>query len=197
MSMTAEEMLAMRGVSRNDWGGYPQYECYPCNREKRGHSGQRATGIALGASALGITVLGLPLVVVLAKAFSGKAEAMAESAHSAVRDSNENIRLLTQGLAAEAASRQADFRAERSDRAIEIRAERTERVQSNPTTQNYIDLAAGAGAYSGSGSNAAAQAAAAAAAYSHGNYGSGGQVCPTPVALYKPAMPCNCNTYGD
>lgn len=37
--MTAEEMLAMRGVAKNAWGEEESRPCY-----KRGHSGQRATG---------------------------------------------------------------------------------------------------------------------------------------------------------
>lgn len=41
--MTAEEMLAMRGVAKNAWGEEESRPYY-----KRGHSGQRATGIALG-----------------------------------------------------------------------------------------------------------------------------------------------------
>lgn len=47
--MTAEEMLAMRGVAKNAWGEEESRPCY-----KRGHSGQRATGIALGADSVGL-----------------------------------------------------------------------------------------------------------------------------------------------
>lgn len=31
----------------------------------------------------------------------------------------------------------------------------------------------------------------------NGGNGRNGQTCPTPVALYQPAMPCRCNTCGD
>lgn len=53
--MTAEEMLAMRGVAKNAWGEEESRPCY-----KRGHSGQRATGIALGAVGVGLAILGIP-----------------------------------------------------------------------------------------------------------------------------------------
>ena len=70
--MTAEEMLAMRGVAKNAWGEEESRPCY-----KRGHSGQRATGIALGAVGVGLAILGIPLALVAAKAFASKAEAVA------------------------------------------------------------------------------------------------------------------------
>lgn len=54
----------------------------------------------------------------------------------------------------------------------------------------------------GTGGSAAANALATAEAQAlllNGGFGNGrsGQVCPQPVALYQPAMPCRCNTCGD
>lgn len=57
----------------------------------------------------------------------------------------------------------------------------------------YVDVRTGAAA--GAGSNALATAEAL-ALIANGNSRSG-QVCPQPVALYQPAMPCSCNTCGN
>lgn len=67
-----------------------------------------------------------------------------------------------------------------------------------PTTTQYVDVRTGAGAFSGAGANAVSQAEALALLYNNG-FGNGrnGQTCPTPVALYQPAMPCRCNTRDD
>lgn len=63
-------------------------------------------------------------------------------------------------------------------------------LSNQPTMQNYIDVATGgASAGSNANSNATAQALAAILAMNNN-----GQVCPQPVALYQPAMPCSCNT---
>lgn len=154
----------MRGVmNRNGWGDYD--EGYRCRGEyRRGHSGQRATGIAFGAAALGVTIIGLPLVAVIAKAFAGKAEAVAAGAAAGVAETNNLVRMVTAGLQRESENR---------ERSIQI--ERSERISSNPTTKNYIDIAAGAGAYSGSTSASQAQAAAAALA-ANGGFGLNGAV---------------------
>lgn len=147
--MTAEEMLAMRGVARNAWSE----DSYPYYCGKKGHSGQRATGIALGAVGVGLAVLGIPLALVAAKAFASKAEAMANGNSQMIGETNNLVRTVAAGLQMESQNR---------ERAIQI--EHSERVQSNPTVQSYIDLAAGAGAYSGSNSASDAQAAATLAA---------------------------------
>lgn len=185
--MTAEELLAMRGVARNNWGdwdgcGYRGgYDGY-----RRGHSGQRATGIALGAVGLGVAVIGLPLVAVLAKAFSGKAEAMAAGVANGVTETNNLVRMVAAGLQQESQNR---------ERSIQI--ERNERVSSNPSLRNYIDIAAGAGAYSGATSNSQAQAAAAAFA-ANGAFGlnsaieSSNALRVMPVSAPQPCCnPCN------
>ena len=61
-----------------------------------------------------------------------------------------------------------------------------------PSIRQYVDVQAGAGA--GSSANALATAEALALLQ---NGGRSGQVCPQPVALYQPAMPCSCNTCGN
>lgn len=65
-----------------------------------------------------------------------------------------------------------------------------------PTITQYTDVRTGAGAFAGAGAASAAEAVALNALLG-GNNGRSGQVCPQPVALYQPAMPCRCNTCGD
>lgn len=62
-----------------------------------------------------------------------------------------------------------------------------------PSISQYVDVQAGAGA--GAGANALATAEA--YALLTGGNSRNGQVCPQPVALYQPAMPCSCNTCGN
>lgn len=69
--------------------------------------------------------------------------------------------------------------------------------QHSPTLTQYVDVRTGAGAFSGATANAISQAEALALLYNNGVNGRNGQTCPTPVALYQPAMPCRCNTCGD
>lgn len=61
-----------------------------------------------------------------------------------------------------------------------------------PTISQYVDVRAGAGAGAGANALATAEALSIIA-----NGGRNGQVCPQPVALYQPAMPCSCNTCGN
>lgn len=72
--------------------------------------------------------------------------------------------------------------------------ERNERnahiLANNPSLKAYIDVATG-GASAGANANANATASQLLQLEMMRN---GGQVCPTPVALYQPAMPCSCNT---
>jgi hypothetical protein len=99
--MTAEEMLAMRGVAKNAWG---EEESRPyC---KRGHSGQRATGIALGAVGVGLAILGIPLALVAAKAFASKAEAMANGNSQMIGETNNLVRTVAAGLQMESQNRE-------------------------------------------------------------------------------------------
>lgn len=73
-------------------------------------------------------------------------------------------------------------------------AERSERnaynLSNNPSLKAYIDVATG-GASAGANANANATASQLLQLEMMRN---SGQVCPTPVALYQPAMPCSCNT---
>ena len=85
-------MLAMRGVAKNAWGEEESRPCY-----KRGHSGQRATGIALGAVGVGLAILGIPLALVAAKAFASKAEAMANGNSQMIGETNNLVRTVAQG----------------------------------------------------------------------------------------------------
>lgn len=70
--------------------------------------------------------------------------------------------------------------------------ERSERnaynLSNNPTLKAYIDVATG-GASAGANANATASQL-----LQLEMMRNSGQVCPTPVALYQPAMPCSCNT---
>lgn len=79
---------------------------------------------------------------------------------------------------------------------VERQSRETWQNQHAPTMTQYVDVRTGAGAFSGAGANAAADALALSAIV-NGNNGRSGQVCPQPVALYQPAMPCRCNTCGD
>lgn len=70
----------------------------------------------------------------------------------------------------------------------------TTQLNNQPTMKNYIDVATG-GASAGAGASSLSTAQAQALAAILGASGTGnGQVCPQPVALYQPAMPCACNT---
>lgn len=97
--MTAEEMLAMRGVAKNAWGEEESRPCY-----KRGHSGQRATGIALGAVGVGLAILGIPLALVAAKAFASKAEAVANGNSQMIGETNNLVRTVAARLPSSAIS---------------------------------------------------------------------------------------------
>lgn len=151
--MTAEELLAIQNYSRH------------------GHSGQRATGIALAAGAAGIAIIGLPLVAWLGKAQADKAAAMA-------------------------AGNQRDI-----DRLAQYQIAEQERQHSINLagTKTIVDVATGgatAGATAGASSNATLDALL--ALISGSSNARSGQVCPQPVALYTPAQPynpcgCPCN----
>lgn len=66
-------------------------------------------------------------------------------------------------------------------------------LANNPSLKAYIDVATG-GASAGANASASATSQLEAMLLSQRM---GGQVCPTPVALYQPAMPCSCNTCGN
>lgn len=153
--MTAEEILAIQNYSRH------------------GHSGQRATGIALAAGAAGIAIIGLPLVAWLGKANADKAVAMA-------------------------AGNQRDI-----DRLAAFQMAETERQHSINLagTKTIVDVATGgatAGATAGASATSNATLDALLALIAGNGTSRNGQVCPQPVALYTPAQPynpcgCPCN----
>ncbi len=160
----------MRGVSRNTFGDYESVGCYPRTiiENKRDHSGQRATGIALGAAALGVAF-------VIGWGVNQASKARMRAAEQAAAGNTKALEIVATTLAQERSSRE------------------TWQNQHAPTLTQYVDVRAGAGA--GAGSNAISTAEAVAAILNGGN--NNGQVCPKPVALYQPAMPCRCNTCGE
>ena len=128
--------------------------------------GAATTGVALGASALGVALIG---TLVVGWGVNQASKSRMRAAEAAAAGNSRAIDLIAQNYHA-------------------------------PTITQYTDVRTGAGAFSGAGANAAATAdALAAAAILNGGFNNGrsGQVCPQPVALYQPAMPCRCNTCGD
>lgn len=139
----------------------------------RGH-GAATTGVALGASALGVAVVG---VLAVGWGLNKASEARARAAELAAAGNTKAIEIVTNALVQDRQSR-----------------ENWQNMHA-PTITQYTDVRTGAGAFSGAGANATAEAVALNALL-NGN-GRSGQVCPQPVALYQPAMPCRCNTCGD
>lgn len=141
----------------------------------RGH-GAATTGVALGASALGVAVIG---ALAIGFGLNQASKARARAAENMAAGNAKAIDILAQTHLVERQSREnwQNYHA--------------------PSITQYTDVRTGAGAFSGAGANAAATAEALALnALVNGN-GRSGQVCPQPVALYQPAMPCRCNTCGD
>lgn len=92
----------------------------------------------------------------------------------------------------------ANAKSKGNERAIDLLAnnalsERAERVGQQPRFVDYVNVTtqanAGAGAVAGAQALATAEAL---ALLTNGGSGRNGQVCPQPVALYQPAMPCSC-----
>ncbi len=131
-----------------------------------------ATGIGLAAGLGGAALVG---VVALALGLNAASKARLRAAENASAGNTKAIDYVANVLAQERGSRE------------------TWQNTHAPSISQYVDVRSGAGA--GAGANALSQAEAVAAILS-GN-GRNGQVCPQPVALYQPAMPCRCNTCGD
>lgn len=144
------------------------YGCY-----HRGGRGMAATGIGLGAAGLGIAIFG---GMAVAFGLNAASKARYKAAENAANGNTKAIELVAAHLAQERNTREG-----------------WQNVHT-PTMTQYVDVRAGAGA--GAGANALSTAEAV-AAIMNGGYGRSGQVCPQPVALYQPAMPCRCNTCGD
>lgn len=141
----------------------------------RGAYGAATTGIGLAAGLGGAALLG---VLAIGWGMNNASKARARAAENAAAGNTKAIDILAQNALADRQSR-----------------ETWQNVHAPSMTQ-YVDVRTGAGAFSGAGANAAADALALSAIV-NGNNGRSGQVCPQPVALYQPAMPCRCNTCGD
>lgn len=155
--------LAMWDTARTSRAGnfYGDGFGYGCHR---GH-GAATTGVALGASALGVAFVGA-----IAIGWGINQASKARSAGNA-----KAIDILAQTALADRQCR-----------------ENWQNMHA-PTITQYTDVRTGAGAFSGAGANATADALALSALINGNGNGRSGQVCPQPVALYQPAMPCRCN----
>ena len=149
------------------------YDGYPWQGHKS-HA-TATTGVALGASALGVAIVG---ALAIGWGVNQASKARSKSAEQANTLLASNLNQLTQLALTERQSREnwQNYHA--------------------PSITQYTDVRTGAGAFSGAGATATAEALALSALI-NGNSGRSGQVCPQPVALYQPAMPCRCNTCGD
>ena len=149
------------------------YEGYPWQGHKS-HA-TATTGVALGASALGVAIVG---ALAIGWGVNQASKARSRSAEQANTLLASNLNQLTQLALTERQSREnwQNYHA--------------------PSITQYTDVRTGAGSFSGAGATATAEALALSALV-NGNSGRSGQVCPQPVALYQPAMPCRCNTCGD
>ncbi len=164
--------LAMWDTARTSRAG--NYYGEGCGYGYHRNHGAATTGVALGASALGVAVVG---ALAIGWGVNQASKARMRAAENAAAGNAKAIDILAQNHLYERQSR--------------------ETWQNNhaPTMTQYVDVRTGAGAFSGAGANATADALALSAIV--GNNGRNGQVCPQPVALYQPAMPCRCNTCGD
>lgn len=89
----------------------------------------------------------------------------------------------------------ANAKSKGNERAIDLLANNalSERVGQQPRFVDYVNVTTQANAGAGAGAGAQALSTAEALALLvNGGSGRNGQVCPQPVALYQPAMPCSC-----
>ena len=165
--------LAMWDTARTSRAGNYYGDGYGCGYGHHGR-GMAATGIALGAGSLGIAVFG---GLALAFGLNAASKARARGAENQANANAKTIELLAATMNREA-TRQDSIN-----------------VDVTQTLRNHSSAF-------GTGGSAAANALATAEAQAlllNSGFGSSrsGQVCPQPVALYQPAMPCRCNTCGD
>lgn len=139
-------------------------------------NGTATTGVGLAAGLGGAALLG---VIAIGWGMNQASKSRLRAAENAAAGNAKAIDILAQSTIAERQSR-----------------ETWQNVHAPSMTQ-YVDVRTGAGAFSGAGANAAADALALSAIVNGNNGNRSGQVCPQPVALYQPAMPCRCNTCGD
>lgn len=167
--LTSGDLALFSEAKYGKMGGYDGYGyCH------RGH-GAATTGVALGASALGVALFG---GLAIAYGLNQASKSRLRAAEAAAAGNAKAIDILAQSALAE---RQCVTNWQNMHA---------------PTITQYTDVRTGAGAFAGAGANAAADALALSAIL-NGNGNRSGQVCPQPVALYQPAMPCRCNTCGD
>lgn len=162
--MTAEELMTVAQMGKGtDMSSYEHFAV--AEKSARRPSGVGIAGLAIGSTAL--------LVGIGAWIFGGVYAAQGTKCNQRSIDILANTAL----------------------------AERAERINTqNQQTPNNLDIIriitnaqSDASANAGAGANALATAEAQAlAAILSGNAGRNGQVCPQPVALYQPAMPCSC-----
>lgn len=169
--LTSGDLALFSEAKYGKSSGYDGY-CYGHRRD-----GMAATGIGLAAGLGGAALLG---VIAVGWGINQASKSRLRAAENAAAGNQKAIDILAQTALCERQSRESwqNYHA--------------------PTITQYTDVRTGAGAFSGAGANAAATAEALALnALVNGNNGRSGQVCPQPVALYQPAMPCRCNTCGD
>ena len=169
--LTSGDLALFSEAKYGRMGGYD----YPCYYNHRNH-GAATTGVALGASALGVAVIG---ALAIGWGVNQASKARSRAAENLAAGNTKAIDLVASHLAQDRQSRE------------------TWQNYHAPTITQYTDVRTGAGAFSGAGANAAATAEALALNYLANGNSRSGQVCPQPVALYQPAMPCRCNTCGD
>lgn len=164
--------LAMWDTSRTSRAGNFYSECGCGHRS----GGMAATGIGLAAGLGGAALLG---VIAVGWGVNQASKSRLRAAEAAANGNAKAIDILAQNALAE---RQCVANWQNMHA---------------PTITQYTDVRTGAGAFAGAGANAAADALALSALINGNGNGRSGQVCPQPVALYQPAMPCRCNTCGD
>lgn len=139
----------------------------------RGAYGTATTGVALGASALGVAVIG---AIAIGWGVNQASKARARGAENAMAAQSKTMEVLAATINREAVRQDG----------INI-----------DVTQTLRNHSSAFGTGGSATSNALATAEALALIQNGGTNGRSGQVCPQPVALYQPAMPCRCNTCGD
>lgn len=148
-------------------GGYG-YDCH-----KGSGRGMAATGIGLAAGLGGAALLG---TLIAAWGANQASKARARAAENKADGNTKTLEILS-GVVNREATRQDG---------INIDVTQTLRSLTSSTAQG-----------GSASSSALATAEALALLNSASGSGRNGQTCPTPVALYQPAMPCRCNTCGD
>lgn len=129
--------------------------------------GMAATGIGLGAGLGGAALIG---VLAVAYGLNAASKARLRAAENAAAGNTKAIEIVAGAIGHERVSRE------------------TWQNTHAPSLTQYVDVRTGAGATAGANALSTAEAVAALI----GANGRGGQVCPQPVALYQPAMPCKC-----